>query len=67
MIESAPGSFHYFYYNDDILSYLSSDMTFTDKVAETAPKMEKTVKGGFRYKLATMREVNNLKKKAKKK
>jgi hypothetical protein len=67
MIESAPGSFHYFYYNDDILSYLSSDMTFTDKVAETAPKMEKTVKGGFRYKLATMREVSNLKKKAKKK
>lgn len=66
LVESAPGSFHYFYYNDDILSYLSSDFTFTDKIAETAPKMEKTVKGGFRYKLATMREVGNLKKKKRK-
>mgnify|MGYP001627185308 CR=1 FL=1 len=67
LLESTPGSYHYFYYNDDILSYLSSDFTFTDKLAATAAKMEKTVKGGFRYKLATVREIGNLKKKGRKK
>jgi hypothetical protein len=65
LIESGAGSYHYFSYAGGYLSHLSSDYTFTDKVTETAEKVEKG-KGNFKFKPATVREIKALKRKQRK-
>jgi hypothetical protein len=62
LIESGGGSYHYFQYSGGYLSHLSSDYVFSDKITETAEKVEKG-KGNFKFKPATMREIKMLKRK----
>jgi hypothetical protein len=65
LIESGAGSYHYFQYAGGYLSVLSSDYAFTDKITETADKVEKG-KGNFKFKPATVREIKILKRKQRK-
>jgi hypothetical protein len=59
IIESEPGSYHFFNYEDNILYYLASDYNYIDKVAATSSKVEKG-KGGFHIKQATVKDVAKL-------
>lgn len=59
MIESEYGSYHFFSYSNNTLSYLSSDDNFNMKVAETASKTEKG-QSGLKIKQAVMTDLANL-------
>jgi hypothetical protein len=66
IVGNSSGGYYYFSYRQGVLGYQASDQAFTDKVKETAPKFLKANKG-LELRLATVREVNQLFRKSRKK
>jgi hypothetical protein len=66
IIGNATGGYYYFSYLAGVLGYQASDQTFTDKMKETGPKFTKANKG-LQLRLGTVREVNQLFRKSRKK